>query len=204
MARITSVLLDRDGTVIMDKHYLADPAGVELLPDAAQGARSLAEKGLSLFIVTNQSGIGRGYFSENEYRACHVALETLLEKAGAPLTDSEFCPHGPEDGCACRKPALGMWEALSKRNVFLKAETTAMVGDKAEDAAFGRNAAFPAVVLVLTGKGMDTAKKMNLPIPAEGEDFVPVPGALKPGGERLPHAVAHNLAGAARFILHTC
>lgn len=202
MARITSVLLDRDGTVIVDKHYLADPAEVELLPGAAEGVRALAENGLSLFIVTNQSGIGRGYFSGNEYRACHGALETLLGKAGAPLTDSEFCPHDPDDGCTCRKPALGMWEALAKRNT-LQAETTAMVGDKAEDAAFGRNAAFPAVVLVLTGKGMDAAKKMNLPIPAEGEDFVPVPGAFKPGGEQLPHAVAHTLAGAARFILRT-
>ena len=200
MACVTSVLLDRDGTVIVDKHYLADPAGVELLPGASEGMRALAANGLSLFIVTNQSGIGRGYFSENDYAACHMALETLLADEGIALADSAFCPHGPEDGCACRKPALGMWELIAKRN-GLRAETTAMVGDKAEDAAFGRNAKFSAVVLVLTGKGRAAAEKMNIPVPSANEAYVLVPRALQSGGEKLPHAVAHDLSGAARYIL---
>jgi D-glycero-D-manno-heptose 1,7-bisphosphate phosphatase len=200
MPRVSSVLLDRDGTVIVDHHYLADPAGMELLPGAAEGARALAANGVSLFIVTNQSGIGRGYFTESEYAACHTALESLLENAGVNLADSAFCPHGPEENCACRKPALGMWELLANRN-GLQVATTAMVGDKAEDAAFGRNAGFSAVVLVLTGKGADAAKKMNLPVPSADEEYVLVPKAVKPGGEKLPHAVAHNLSGAAKFIV---
>lgn len=200
MARITSVLLDRDGTVIVDKHYLADPAGVELLPGAAEGTQALTTGERSLFIVTNQSGIGRGYFSEKEYAACHAALEKLLQDVGVPLTDSAFCPHGPEDGCVCRKPAPGMWALLSERN-NLKAETTAMVGDKAEDVAFGRNLNFPAVVLVLTGKGRAAAEKMGLPMLTDSEEYVLVPKASQPGGEKLPHAVAHDLSGAAKFIL---
>ncbi|CAK7059509.1 MAG: Histidine biosynthesis bifunctional protein HisB [Desulfovibrio sp.] len=201
MAHISSVLLDRDGTVIVDKHYLANPAGVELLPGAAAGMRALKDAGISLFIVTNQSGIGRGYFSEQEYHACHAALESLLEKEGASLTDGAFCPHGPEEGCECRKPALGMWRLLAGRN-GLAAATTAMVGDKPEDVSFGRKAGFPAVVLVLTGKGSDTAAKLNLPMPAANEPYALVPQASNSGGEHLPHAVAHDLFGAAAFIVH--
>lgn len=199
MARITAVLLDRDGTLIADKHYLADPALVELLPGAAEGMRVLSEQGLSLFVVTNQSGIGRGYFSETAYHACHAALENLLRSAGVALAGGAFCPHAPEEGCACRKPDLGMWELLA-RNHALRPETSAMVGDKAEDVSFGKRAGFPAVVLVLTGKGGDAARKLNLPLPAANEAYALVPDAAKPGGENLPHAVARDLAGAADYI----
>ena len=150
MARIAAVLLDRDGTIIHDKHYLADPAGVELLPGAVEGLTLLAESGLRLFVVTNQSGIGRGYFPESAYHACSMAMEDLLRESGVALSSSAFCPHGPDAACACRKPALGMWYSLKEQHA-LDASRTAMVGDKAEDAAFGRAAGFPAVVLVLTG-----------------------------------------------------
>jgi len=197
---VDTVLLDRDGTVIVDKHYLSDPAGVELLPGAADGLRNLALSGKRLFIVTNQSGIGRGYFSEADYLACHAALEDVLRGAGVSFAGSAFCPHAPEDGCACRKPGPGMWRTLASR-YGLDATRTAMVGDKAEDILFGRNACFPAVALVLTGKGADIAKKLNLPLPDEGEAFCEVPAASLPGGAHLPHAVAHTLEGAAAWIL---
>ncbi len=197
---LAAVLLDRDGTVIVDKNYLSDPAGVELLPGAAEGLRSLAAAGLRLFVVTNQSGIGRGYFSEAAYHACHTAMETLLRGADVPLEGGAFCPHAPEDACECRKPALGMWRLLAARHA-LDASRTAMVGDKAEDAAFGRNAGFAAVVLVLTGKGGEAARKLGLPVPEGREAFRRVDEAFLPGGERLPHVVARDLRGAARYIL---
>lgn len=200
MTNITSVLLDRDGTLIADKHYLADPAGVELLPGAVRGLRLLRAEGVNLFVVTNQSGIGRGYFTEDAYRACHAAMENLLRSEGILLTDSAFCPHGPEQGCACRKPALGMWRGLAATH-GLRCETTAMVGDKMDDVLFGRSAGFATVVLVLTGKGAAEAAKRNLPVPDESEPYRVVPQAAAPGGENLPHAVAADLYGAALFIL---
>lgn len=200
MARVESVLLDRDGTILEDKDYLSDPAGVELSPGAAEGLRLLESQGLRLFAVTNQSGIGRGYFSEEDYYACHAAMTALLKDNGIALADASFCPHNPEDACVCRKPALGMWRLLAEKH-GLRASASAMVGDKACDVVFGRAAGFPAVVLVLTGKGAAEAKKMNLPEPDPGESYQVIENALSPGGENLPHAVARDLLGAACFIL---
>ena len=194
---IAAVLLDRDGTVIEDKHYLSDPAGVELIPGAAEGLRELTGAGLRLFIVTNQSGIGRGYFSEADYRACHAAMESLLAGTGVSLEGSAFCPHAPEEDCGCRKPALGMWRELAAR-YGLDPSRTAMVGDKKEDIAFGRKAGFAVTILVLTGKGKDAADKMRLPLPDKDKPYRTVSVAED---ALLPHAVAHDLAGAVRFIL---
>ncbi|MCC8195094.1 MAG: HAD family hydrolase [Deltaproteobacteria bacterium] len=194
---VISVLLDRDGTIIEDKHYLADPAGVELLPGAAEGLRMLSRAGLELFVVTNQSGIGRGYFSEAEYHACHAAMEDLLRDRKVPLSGSAFCPHAPEDDCDCRKPSLGMWRALASRH-GLDPSRTAMVGDKVEDIAFGRNAGMGATVLVLTGKGGETAARLQLPLPDLERGYRPV-DATRNGA--FPHAVAKDLPGAAAFIL---
>lgn len=195
--RIDTVLLDRDGTVIVDKHYLSDPDGVELLPGAADGLRQLARAGLKLFLVTNQSGIGRGYFTGEAYHACHAALERQLRGQEIPLADSVFCPHTPEEDCDCRKPNPGMWRTLAARH-GLDAATSVMVGDKAEDIAFGRRAGFAATVLVLTGKGQRTAETLSLPLPGRDEPYRAIDAAR---GDSLPHAVAHGLDGAARFIL---
>lgn len=195
--QIDTVLLDRDGTVIVDKHYLSDPDGVELLPGAATGLRHLARAGLKLFLVTNQSGIGRGYFTEEAYQACHAALEKHLCGEEIALEDSVFCPHAPEEGCMCRKPNPGMWRTLAARH-GLDAATSAMVGDKAEDIAFGRCAGFAATVLVLTGKGRQTADKLSLPLPGREEAYRAI-DASHDGS--LPHAIARDLDGAARFIL---
>lgn len=200
MARITSVLLDRDGTIIEDKHYLADPAGVELLPGATEGLRRLVASGIRTFVVTNQSGIGRGYFSEEDYHACHAAMAQMLNAGGAPLADAAFCPHAPDVPCECRKPSPGMWFQLAAKHGLTR-ETAVMVGDKDVDILFGRNAGLAGTVLVLTGNGLATAEKMNLPLPGENEPYRVIREAALPGGERLPHAVARDLTGAARFIL---
>lgn len=197
---IDAALLDRDGTIIVDKHYLSDPAGVELLPGAVAGLRGLTMAGLRLFVVTNQSGIGRGYFSEADYRACHAALEKLLRDENIALSGSAFCPHAPEEACACRKPSPGMWQSLAASYGLVPARTV-MVGDKAEDILFGRRAGFAAAVLVLTGKGRDTAEKLRLPLPGPDDPFRALEQSFAaPGDDRLPHAVAHDLSGAAAYI----
>lgn len=199
MARITTVLLDRDGTVIVDKHYLADPAGVELLPGAAEGLITLRRAGMRLFVVTNQSGIGRGYFTEHDYHACQAALARHLHEVNVSLEDSAFCPHAPEEICMCRKPRTGMWQTLAARH-SLDARHTAMIGDKRDDILFGRTAGFPAVILVLTGKGMAAAEAMDLPLPKPGEACRTVEAAATPDGIALPHAVARDLIGAALWL----
>ena len=197
-SKITTVLLDRDGTVIIDKNYLSDPAGVELLPGAAEGLHQFSHAGMRLFIVTNQSGIGRGYFTEADYHSCHDALVRLLSSHGATLAGSAFCPHAPEEACNCRKPSLGMWQALASQYDLAPARTV-MIGDKAEDIAFGRTAGVAAAILVLTGKGAETATRLRLPLPELGAGFCPVVDAIH--GATLPHAVAKDLAGAAAYIL---
>ena len=119
---IKYLFADRDGTLIVDKHYLSDPAQVELFPGVAKALKLLQNNGIKTLVVTNQSGIGRGYFSEQDFLACQQALAKLLRLENAELLDYAFCPHAPEDACICRKPSLGMWEYLSQKHGILPCE----------------------------------------------------------------------------------
>ena len=85
-----AVFLDRDGTIIVDRHYLGDPAGVELLPRGGEAVARLNAAGHPTFLVTNQSGIGRGYFTEEQYAAVHARLEELLGQHGGRLDGAWF------------------------------------------------------------------------------------------------------------------
>lgn len=161
---------DRDGTVIVDKHYLSDPEQVELFPQVGQALKMLQDRGIHTYIVTNQSGIGRGYFTEKELFACQDRLAELLNSEGVRLADYAYCPHAPEENCACRKPMLGMWERLSAK-YGLDAKECVMIGDKKEDVLFGINAGFSASCLVLTGKGEKTAKEYGIAAGASVEEF---------------------------------
>ena len=111
-ARPEAALLDRDGTIIVDHHYLHDPADVELLPGAAEAIRRLASAGIPSIVCTNQSGIARGTISLEQYRAVRRRVETLLAAEGAALLDTFSCPHHPDvtGPCPCRKPATGLYE----------------------------------------------------------------------------------------------
>jgi len=105
------VFIDRDGTIMVEQDYLADPAGVELIPGVAEVLAALREAGFALVIVTNQSGIARGYYSMEEYQAVAARLDSLLEEAGLAVDMTRFCAHHPDLGgpCLCRKPAMGMY-----------------------------------------------------------------------------------------------
>ncbi len=161
MPVFTSLLLDRDGTVIKDKHYLADPAGVELLPGVGDALAALARRGMRFFLLSNQSGVGRGMFAREAVLACNERLADLLAPFGVRFDDMLFCPHAPEDACLCRKPATGMWQELEQRH-RLRADQCLMIGDKEEDMRFAAEAGLAARALVLTGKGMDTATRLGL------------------------------------------
>ena len=178
--KFSAVLFDRDGTVIFDRHYLSDPAGVELIPGTGEALAKLKVAGVASYLVSNQSGIGRGYFPESGWYACQARLDELLEAYGAKLEDSRFCPHDPEEYCDCRKPATGMWKSLCEAH-RLEAASCAMVGDKAEDLRFGINAGLAAAVLVLTGKGAKSAEKLGLDAEAVARaGFLPVPAENVP------------------------
>lgn len=111
-----AVLLDRDGTLIEDKHYLSEPSGVALLPGVGPALSRLVQAGHRLFLVSNQSGVGRGYFTEQAVVACQKRLEELLEPYGVAFTDAVWCPHAPEESCFCRKPLPGMLDELRARH----------------------------------------------------------------------------------------
>lgn len=131
-----AVFLDRDGTVIADRHYLSDPEGVELLPGAGEAVARLNRAGLAAILVTNQSGIGRGMFSVDEYRAVHARLVDLLAHHGARLDGEYFCPLAPDDPDPeeTRKPGAGMFlRAAREHGVELAA--SAFVGDRLRDVA---------------------------------------------------------------------
>ncbi len=145
------VLLDRDGTVIVDKHYLSDPGLVEFLPGAVKGLRRMSESGWGLVLLTNQSGVGRGYFDEESVARVHGRLREMLENEGLRLKGIYHCPHAPEDHCSCRKPAAGMAEQAAA-DLGLELRNCVVVGDKEADVRLGRNIGALSI-LVRTGKG---------------------------------------------------
>jgi len=153
------VLLDRDGTINFERHYLSDPKQLSLLPGAAAGLRSMRELGLGLVVVTNQSGIARGYFDSARLEKIHERLHELLGAAGVELDGIYFCPHGPDDNCPCRKPHPGMANAAA-RELGFDLKQAFVIGDKDCDIQLGRNIG-ATTLLVRTGHGTDTVSKLS-------------------------------------------
>jgi D-glycero-D-manno-heptose 1,7-bisphosphate phosphatase len=134
-----AVFLDRDGTLMIDRGYLADPSGVELVPGAAHALGVLRARGALLVLVSNQSGVARGLIRPDEHERVHARFCELLAGEGVTLDGAYYCQHGPDDGCACRKPRPGMLEAAAReRGIDLGASF--MVGDKPSDVVAGRAA----------------------------------------------------------------
>ena len=141
-----AVFLDRDGTLITNRHYGADPDEIELIDGVVEGLLRLREAGYRLVLVSNQSGVARGYFDEAAVACMHYRLQRMLDTYGAALDGLEYCPHHPEGivspyavECACRKPAPGMLRrAARKHGVNLSASW--MVGDIKDDVEAGRRA----------------------------------------------------------------
>jgi histidinol-phosphate phosphatase family protein len=144
--RRPAVFLDRDGTIIRDRHYLADPAEIELLPRASEGLRLLRAAGFLLVVATNQSGVGRGYFGLETLERQHERLRELLVRHGVVLDAIYACPHAPDAGCTCRKPLPGLIvRAAEELGIDLRASW--VVGDDARDADAGRAAGTHTIVL---------------------------------------------------------
>ena len=193
---IKNVFFDRDGTIVVDKHYLRDAAGLELIPGAGLALGRLAASGCKLFLVSNQSGVGRGFFPESACIECQHRLAELLRPYDANFLGMAYCPHAPEDCCNCRKPGLGMWRTL-QQNHRLDPAACVMIGDKKEDIGFGLAAGFAACILVLTGHGRSQAELLGLPpLPPDRSWTI-----FDDSAAGWPHILARDVVAAADWIL---
>jgi len=155
-----ALFLDRDGTIIYDKNYLADPAGVELIPGARDALRDALRKGYRLFLFTNQSGIGRGYYTLDQVHDCNARMLELLGLG--PNVFSEICiapeahspPDGEDDGQCYRKPSPRFIREMITSHALAPAQCW-MVGDRESDIEAGLRAGISAAA-VCTGKYNET------------------------------------------------
>lgn len=154
MIRRPFIVLDRDGTIVAERNYLADPEQVRLIAGAADGLRRLAALGAGLVVITNQSGVARGIITPSQLDAVHRRLEALLAEQSIRLDGIFTCPHRPEDHCDCRKPRPALLDRAARELHFDPARCF-IVGDKACDIGLGR-ARHATTILVRTGYGAET------------------------------------------------
>jgi len=146
-----AIFLDRDGTLIEERHYLSEPSQVALLPGSAEALAALTREGYALVIVTNQSGIGRGLFTEDQLRDVHRHLTDTLAARDVRLDGIYHCPHAPADPCPCRKPEPGLVHQACL-DLDLDLSESFVIGDKPADVALAvRVGCRP--ILVRTGYG---------------------------------------------------
>ena len=157
MSARPAVFLDRDGTLIEDRHYLREAEGVRLLPRAAEAVRRLNLAGLPAVVVTNQSGIARGLLTESDYLSTMDRLDALLAEGGARLSGHYHCPHLPEISgpCECRKPGPLLYRRAAA-DLGLDLARSWWVGDRVRDIAAAADVGGRGI-LVLTGAGVDEA-----------------------------------------------
>lgn len=152
--------LDRDGVIIEDENYLADPAQARLCPGCAEAFKRIADAGYRIIVTSNQSGIARGYFSWKEVKAVETRIEELLAKEGAPKPDAwYYCPHHPKgilpeyaQDCSCRKPKPGLLIQAGREHE-VDFPHSYMIGDKLSDLKAAYAAGCRSGALVLTGHG---------------------------------------------------
>jgi len=149
-----AIILDRDGTIIEDTHYPKDPGLVMLLPGAIAGLRRMMELGYRLFVVSNQSGVGRGIISSEEFWSVHKKVCELLLAERIAIAEFFYCFHKPEDACPCRKPNVGL-VPLSHGGEKLEWKQGYVIGDTPADMGLADKIGAQGL-LVLTGKGKET------------------------------------------------
>jgi histidinol-phosphate phosphatase family protein len=159
MAADRVLFIDRDGVLIVEKDYLRDPAQVELVAGVPEALRAARAAGYALVGLSNQSGLGRGRFTPAQFAAVMGRLEALLADAGCALDAFFYCPHAPEHGCHCRKPAPGLLEEAA-RCLAWDAARSWMLGDKISDVDLALGAGLRPV-LVRTGYGREQESQLG-------------------------------------------
>ena len=141
-----AVFFDRDNTLIADSGYFHDPEKIVFLPGIIDGLKELSRNNFLLFIVTNQSGIGRGIFKKKDAEMVHRKLLFLLEEAGAPFVDIYYCPHAPNDHCECRKPKPFLVNAAIQKH-HIDPSKSFFVGDRDVDVLTGKSADLKTILI---------------------------------------------------------
>jgi D-glycero-D-manno-heptose 1,7-bisphosphate phosphatase len=183
-----AVFIDRDGTMIEDTGYLHQVEKIAFFPWTIDAMRALHRAGFLLIMVSNQSGVARGMFSEADVETVHRAMAVALEAGGAPVRAYYYCPHHPDGSvaeyarvCDCRKPAAGMVERAA-RELNVDPTKSFVVGDTWFDVGLARRTGAKAV-LVRTGEGARAEAQPAINVTAD--------------------AIVDNLAAAASWILRT-
>jgi len=153
-----AVFVDRDGTINFEVDFLSSPRQLHLIPRSAEAIRELNELHIPVVVITNQSGIARGLYSEDDLRLVHSSMDVLLHATGAKVLEYYYCPHHPTEGiasyvqdCDCRKPKPGMLNSAKKKYGF-DLRRSFVVGDKCIDLQAGK-AVGATTIQVATGYG---------------------------------------------------
>lgn len=179
-----AAFLDRDGVINVDHGYVYQREDFEFVPGVLEGARRLHELGYALVVVTNQSGIGRGLYTEDDFRTLTQWMEQSFAAAGAPLAGVYFCPHHPTEAvgayrldCQCRKPAPGMLIRAAEE-LGLDLAASVMFGDRASDLQAAMTAGVARRILLATDgqgepaqvpEGLATGRAVRLDAAVEAE-----------------------------------
>ena len=198
--RQAAIFLDRDGTINEEIGYMARLDKLKLIPGAAEAIRLINASGMKTVVVTNQSGIARGIFTESFVVETHAQLREMLRAEGAMIDAFYFCPHHPTAGwgdylqeCECRKPAPGLL-LRAAAELQLDPARSYMVGDTLNDMTAGGNAGAQCI-LVRTGHGKEAAEELHLPSGKAGAQRET--GVIRP----RPVHIADDLLAAVKWIM---
>ena len=163
MNRGKAIFLDRDGTINVDKGYVYKPEDMEFIDGAPEAIRHMNELGYKVIVISNQSGIARGFYTSEDVLRLHQYMDTELAKYGARVDAYYFCPHHPDYGppCECRKPKTGLVERAIM-DFDIDAGKSWMVGDKASDAECAKNAAMRAALVQTGNMNRDLVNNANM------------------------------------------
>ena len=154
------IILDRDGVINEDSDdYIKSVDEWQPVPGSIEAIARLTQAGFTIAVATNQSGIGRGYFTIETLTAMHNKMLNLVQKAGGAIACIRYCPHTPDDNCQCRKPLPGLVHQI-EQELSVSASGAWFVGDTAKDIEVARHAGCQPV-LVKTGKGLRTLASFN-------------------------------------------
>ena len=152
----SGIFLDRDGVINIDKNYVYKVEDLEFIPGSIKALKILQNKGYLLFIITNQSGIGRGYYTEQDYLNLREKINKVFLDNGIKISEELYCPHHPDEKCKCRKPNPYFINQIIKKYDLDKSKCF-MIGDKTSDIKAGENAHIKTI-LVKTGKAGNDKK----------------------------------------------
>lgn len=173
-----AVFLDRDGTINVDVGYLSDPDELVFIRNAKKAVKLLKEKGFLVFVVSNQSGVGRGYFSLERLKEVNNKLLNEFIKEGISIDGIFFCPHHPNAQCSCRKPKPKMVDDIVKQH-RIDLEKSYFIGDKLSDVQTGSNAGCRTILI----------SAEDMPVIENEEDWI------------QPDFIAKDLYEAVKWII---